>query len=506
MLNGLFDKKSLALLQKEMAGENRLRRVLGPVSLTAMGIGTIIGAGIFVIVGKTAHSTTGPALICSFLVSGTACIFAALCYAEFAAMVPAAGSAYTYAYATLGELFAWIIGWDLILEYTVAAATVANGWSKYFQSFIALFGLHVPSVLAKAPVTEELALTGSLIDLPALLIASILTVILVIGIKESANFNAVMVVIKLAVVLFVIAVGVFYIKPANWHPFAPYGWKGLSFFGDKWVWGTIAHGQPVGMLAGAGMIFFAYIGFDCVSTQAEEAKNPQRDVPVGIIASLLICTVLYIAVAAVLTGMVRYDQIEIDAPVAAAFRSVGLHWAEFIVSLGALAGLTSVQMALMLGQSRVLFAVSRDGLLAKGFFAAIHPRFRTPWKSTVVTGAAVAMLSAVIPLGVLLELVNIGTLLAFVIVCLAVLVMRKINPDTPRPFRCPWVPVLPILGALTCLMLMLSLPSQNWLRLLVWLLIGFCIYFFYGRKHSVLAVIRRQEVECPADALPQTEE
>ena len=488
-MNRLFAKKSLELLLEEMAGEHRLRRVLGPFSLTALGIGTIIGTGIFVVIGKVAHDTTGPALIVSLMTSGAACIFAALCYAEFASMAPVAGSAYTYAYATLGELFAWIIGWDLVLEYTVAASTVAHGWSDYFQNLIGLFGFVLPKSVAAVPwdvqaATNHLVATGGYIDLPALFISVALTVILVIGIRESATFNAAMVVIKLAVVLMVICVGAFYVVPANWSPFAPYGWKGLNFLGK---------GQPIGMLAGAGIMFFAYIGFDAVSTHAEEARNPRRDVPIGIVASLLICTVLYIAMAAVLTGMVRYDQIDAHAPVAAAFKTIGLPWAQFVVSVGALAGITSVQMVLMLSQPRVLLAMARDGLLPESFFGAVHPRFRTPWKSTILTGLVVGTASSLIPLGVLLELVNIGTLLAFVMVCVAVLVMRRIYPDAARPFRCPFVPVLPVLGAISCLMLMFSLPAGNWWRLLVWLLIGFCIYFFYGRHRSVLAKNRQEQ-------------
>lgn len=493
-----FATKSLDLLLEEMAGEHRLHRVLGPVSLTAIGIGTIIGAGIFVAVGAAACKTTGPAIIASIMVSGVACVFAALCYAEFAAMAPVAGSAYTYAYATLGEVFAWIIGWDLILEYTVASSAVAHGWSHYFQNLIGMAHLRIPETLSKAPFitdpgSHQLVTTGTLVDLPAFAIAALITVILVLGIKESARFNAIMVVIKLFVVLFVIVVGAFFVDPANWHPFAPYGWKGLSFFGGAFHWGEVVNGLPVGMLAGAGIMFFAYIGFDCVSTQAEEARNPQRDVPIGIIASLLICTVLYIAFAAVLTGMVPYNKIDIDAPVAAAFSRVQLPWAQLLISVGALAGMTSVILGLMLGQPRVLLAMSRDGLLPKSFFADIHPRFRTPWKSSILTGVAVATLSAILPLDTLLQLVNIGTLLAFVIVCLAVLVMRRTNPDAIRPFRCPFVPVTPILGALLCIVLMLSLPSGNWLRLIVWLLVGFGIYICYGRHHSVLAKMREQK-------------
>ena len=492
MVHHLFKRKSLGLLHEEMKGDNRLRRVLGPWSLTSLGIGCIIGAGIFVITGYAAHFKAGPALLLSFVVAGMACIFSALCYAEFASMAPVAGSAYTYAYATLGELLAWIIGWDLILEYTVASASVAHGWSKYFQNFIGMFHIKVPHLFSGAPFDYNpssgiFMYTGSWFDLPALVIVAIITVVLVIGIHESSRFNNVMVAIKVSVVVLVIVVGAFYIKAANWHPFAPFGWAGLSIFGHT-VWGqTGADGAPVGMLAGAAMIFFAYIGFDSVSTHAEEARNPQRDVPIGIIVSLIICTVLYIAVTIVLTGMVPCDQIDTDAPIAAAFQRVGLQWGQFIVSLGAVAGITSVMLVLMLSQPRVLLAMARDGLLPPSFFAAVHPRFRTPWKSTILTGIAVGSLASLIPLGILAELVNIGTLFAFVIVCTSVLVMRYINPQAHRPFRCPFVPVIPLLGVLLCLVLMFSLPSANWLRLFIWMAIGVIIYFLYGRHRSVLA-------------------
>jgi APA family basic amino acid/polyamine antiporter len=413
-------------------------------------------------------------------------------------MAPVAGSAYTYAYATLGELFAWIIGWDLILEYTVASASVAHGWSKYFQNFIGMFHIKVPHVFSGAPFDYNPSSgifmhTGSWFDLPALVIVAILTIVLVIGIHESSRFNNVMVAIKVFVVILVIVVGAFYVKAANWHPFAPFGWVGLSIFGHT-VWGqTGADGSPVGMLAGAAMIFFAYIGFDSVSTHAEEARNPQRDVPIGIIVSLIICTVLYIGVTIVLTGMVPYDQIDTDAPVAAAFQRVGLQWGQFIVSLGAVAGITSVMLVLMLSQPRVLLAMARDGLLPPSFFAAVHPRFRTPWKSTILTGIAVGSLASLIPLGILAELVNIGTLFAFVIVCTSVLVMRYINPQAHRPFRCPFVPLIPVLGVLLCLVLMFSLPSANWLRLFIWMSVGIIIYFLYGRHRSVLARHRAAE-------------
>ena len=498
-MNQLFAKKPLSLLLEEMAGEHRLRRVLGPVQLTSLGVGAIIGTGIFVLTGVAAHDRTGPALILSFVISGIACIFAALCYAEFASMVPVAGSAYTYAYATMGELFAWIIGWDLVLEYAVASSTVAHGWSHYFQDFIGIFGLKIPYALTNAPFdydpkTGILALTGTTLDLPAVVIAAIVTIVLVKGIRESASFNAVMVCIKVAIVLFVIGVGSFYVNPANWHPFAPYGLTGISFFGKTLSGQTGGGGEPLGMLAGAAIIFFAYIGFDSVSTHAEEARKPKRDVPIGIVASLIICTILYIAVSAVLTGMVPYDQIDINAPVSSAFGKVGLPWAQFLISLGAIAGITSVLLVMMLSQPRVLLAMARDGLVPHSFFGAIHERFRTPWKATILTGAFVALMAAFVPLRILAELVNIGTLLAFVIVCGAVLIMRKTNPDAERPFRVPFAPLTPILGIAFCLLLMFSLPPENWMRLFIWLAIGLLIYFSYGKKHSVMSRYLTKEI------------
>ncbi len=492
MAHSIFSRKPLALLLEEAKGENRLRRILGPVQLTSLGVGAIIGTGIFVLTGQAAHDKTGPSLMLSFVAAGIACVFAALCYAEFASMVPVAGSAYTYAYATLGELFAWIIGWDLILEYAVGSATVAHGWSSYFQDFISIFGLHLPKAWTLAPFDYDPAvghfvMTGTFIDVPAIVITFIITAILVKGIRESASFNAAMVGFKLLIVLFVIVVGAFYVNPANWTPFAPYGFTGISVFGHTLFGQTGKGGEPLGMLAGAGMIFFAYIGFDSVSTHAEEAKKPSRDVPIGIITSLVVCTILYIAVAAVLTGMVPYDKIDINAPVSNAFAQVGLPWAQFLISLGALTGITSVLLVMMLSQPRVMLAMARDGLVPESFFGAIHEKFRTPWKSTILTGFAVALAGGLLPLRVLAELVNIGTLLAFVIVCAAVLIMRRTNPQAERPFRAPFVPLTPILGILTCLLLMFSLPTENWWRLFIWLAIGFLIYFGYGRKHSSLA-------------------
>ncbi len=476
----LFAVKTVDVLLAEMAGEHRLRRVLGPVSLTALGVGAIIGAGIFVLTGLAANRHAGPGLVLSFVIAGAGCALAALCYAEFASMVPVAGSAYAYAYATLGELFAWIIGWDLVLEYAVASSTVAHGWSHYFMAFLNIFDVTLPARWAANPIDFDPALgawvrTGAVCNLPAALIVFVITAILVIGIRESAGFNAAMVILKLVVVGFVIVAGARYVKVENWHPFLPYGLPGV--------------------FRGAAYIFFAYIGFDSVSTHAEEARNPQRDVPIGIITSLALCTLLYILVAGVLTGMVRYDQIDIDAPVANAFAQRGLPVAVFFISLGAVVGITSVLLVLLLSQARVLLAMARDGLIPYRFFGAVHPRFRTPHRATILTGVLVAAAAALFPLKLLAELVNIGTLMAFVIVCTAVIVMRRTNPDLPRPFRTPWVPVVPGLGVLANLALMFSLGWENWVRLVVWLLIGFVIYFGYGRRRSRLAQALTQEIK-----------
>ncbi|MCI0489707.1 MAG: amino acid permease [Blastocatellia bacterium] len=499
MASQFFARKPLALLLEEMAGEHRLRRILGPVTLTSLGVGAIVGAGIFVTTGAIARQTSGPALMLSYVAAGLVCVFAALCYAEFASMVPVAGSAYTYAYATLGEVFAWIIGWDLVLEYAVGSAVVANGWSGYFQKVLNTLGVTIPTevsgpVIKYDPSTGGFLSTGSFINLPAVAVVVLVTIVLVVGIKESASFNAIMVGVKVAAVLFVIGVGIFYINTDNWSPFAPYGMTGLSFFGHTVAGQADVGGKPLGMLAGAALAFFAYIGFDSVSTHSEEAKNPQRDVPIGIIASLLICTVLYIAVVAVLTGMVPYNQLDINAPVSDAFDKVGLTWAQFMISLGGVTGITSVLLVMLLSQPRVLLAMARDGLLPPSFFGAVHEKFRTPWKSTILTGGFVCMLTAFLPIDILLELVNIGTLLAFVIVCAAVMIMRKTHPDAERPFRAPFVPLVPILGILTCLILMFSLPPHNWWRLAVWLGIGFVIYFAYGRRHSVMRHYLAREI------------
>ena len=520
--NPLFAKKPMEWLctESEESGQHSLKRTLGAFHLTALGVGAIIGAGIFVLSGLGAHYA-GPALMLSFVLSGLGCAFASLCYAEFAAMIPLAGSAYTYAYATLGELFAWIIGWDLTLEYAMGASTVSSGWSNHFVELLDILHLKMPLWLAYdhwtalhtaeklvarqmaqasdatlVPGTQAFLDKVSLImsanspelvqrahdllaaptifgmeigfNLPAFVIALIITTILAIGIRESARFNATIVVIKVSVVLFVIALGIRYISAANWgpdwHSFAPYGFSGIG--------------------AGAAYIFFAYIGFDAVSTTAQEAKNPQRDLPIGIIASLLICTVLYIAVAGVLTGMVNWRDVNIEAPIARAFLDRGLTTASHVITLGALAGLTSVMLVMLLGQTRVLYSMANDGLLPRKFFAAIHPRFRTPYKNTIAVGLLAAIVGSITPIDDIGKMVNIGTLLAFVIVCIAVMVLRKSNPGQPRPFRTPWVPVVPILGILFNGYMMYKLGWLNWARLFGWLAIGLVIYFTYSQYHS----------------------
>ena len=469
------------MLRAELASADRLHRVLGPVALTSLGVGAIIGAGIFVMTGLAARDYAGPSLMLSFVIAGIGCALAALCYAEFASMIPVAGSAYTYAYATLGELMAWIIGWDLVLEYAIASCAVAHGWSHYLQAFLALFELHIPPALAIDPLSADPAVLAGTwhlggipicFDLPALVIVALLTVVLVIGIRESAGLNSAIVALKLGIVLFVIAAGFGHVNTANWHPF---------FHHERGVAGTFQ---------GAAYVFFAYIGFDSISTHAEEARNPERDVPIGILISLALCTVLYIAVAGILTGMVPYREIDIDAPIAHAFASMGLPVATFIISFGAVAGITSVLLVMMLSQARILLAMARDGLLPPSFFAAVHPRFRTPYRSTILVGAVVGVVAALLPLKVLAELVNIGTLFAFVVVCAAVLIMRYTRPDVHRPFRTPLVPVVPVLGMLSNLTLMVALGWENWARLIVWMVIGLVIYGCYGYHRSHLATVR----------------
>jgi len=494
MAHRMFARKPLRTLLAEarQEGEGRLRRALGPVHLTAIGIGSILGAGIFVTTGAIARQTAGPSLLLSYAVAAVACFFAALCYAEFASLVPVAGSAYVYAYATLGELPAWTLGWALVLEYGGGAALVANGWSGYLQSVLGSFGLRLPHavsgpVVRYDPALGHLVATGSFVNLPAVAIVAVLMVVLIAGIRESARFNAAMVVVKLLAVLFVVGVGAFYVDPRNWRPFAPYGWGGIGLFGKTLFGGADAGGRPLGMLAGAGLAFLSYFGFDAVSTQSEEARRPQRDVPIGTLWSLVTCTGLYMAVIAVLTGMVRYDRLDLDAPLANAFEQVGLGWAKLVIALAGVAGITTVLLVLLLALPRILLAMARDGLLPERFFSAVHPRFRTPYKATLATGLLVGASTAFLPIDVIVNLAIMGTLFIFVVVCAAIPVMRRAHPEAERLFRVPWSPLVPLLGAASCLLMMCSLPGENWLRLLIWLALGMAIYLAYGRRHSVLA-------------------
>ena len=493
----------LILSEAHETGEHSLRRALGPTNLITLGIGAIIGTGIFVLTGTATARYAGPAIVLSFVFAAIGCVFAGLCYAEFASMIPVAGSAYTYGYATLGEIFAWIIGWDLVLEYAFGAATVASGWSGYLISLLGDFGIKLPASLAGTrwdeflyynnhwestkligPKLQNLGIDPAtlphahgvfnLFGFAAILIA---TLILVIGIKESANFNSGIVIIKVAVLLVFIAIGVKYLfshpelTKANWHPFIPANTGEFGAFG----WS--------GIVRGAAIIFFAYIGFDAVSTAAQEARNPARDMPIGILGSLAICTVLYIAVALVLTGLVVYRVLGVADPLAVGIDSTGVHWGSFVVKIGALMGLSSTIVVMLLGQSRVFFSMSRDRLLPR-MFSIVHPRFRTPWISTLTVGTFVAILAASLPIDILGEMVNIGTLLAFVIVCAGVWVIRRRHPELQRPFRTPWVPFTPIMGIVISLIMILFLQPITWIRLGVWLLIGMFIYFFYGRSHS----------------------
>src|SRR6478609_412732 len=500
----LLATKPLKIILDEAheTGEHSLRRALGPTNLITLGIGAIIGTGIFVLTGTATALHAGPAIVLSFVLAGVGCVFAGLCYAEFASMIPVAGSAYTYGYATLGEIFAWIIGWDLVLEYAFGAATVASGWSGYFISLLGDFGIKLPASIAgthwdefifynnhwenAAKIVPKLKLLGidpatlphahGVFNLLGFLAIVFCTLVLVIGIKESANFNTAIVVTKVVVLLIFIAIGGNYLlghrelMDANWHPFIPEN-NGFGQFGMS------------GILRAAGIIFFAYIGFDAVSTAAQEAKNPERDMPIGILGSLVICTFLYIMVAGVLTGLVNYRNLNVPDPLAIGIDSTGVRWGSLLVKLGALMGLTSTIVVMLLGQSRVFFSMSKDGLLPS-LFKAIHPRFRTPWISTLTVGFCVAVLAASLPINVLGEMVNIGTLLAFIIVCAGVWVIRRRNPGLPRPFKTPWVPFVPIMGIVISFYLMCNLTGLTWIRLAIWLVLGMVIYFVYGRSHS----------------------
>ncbi len=507
----LLATKPLNVLMAEAheTGEHSLKRALGPINLITLGIGAIIGAGIFVLTGQAAAMYAGPAIMLSYVLAGLGCVFAGLCYAEFASVIPIAGSAYTYGYATLGEIFAWIIGWDLILEYAFGAATVASGWSSTLVAFLQDYGIELPPQICDTPGTvwvryatppsatpywqplntvqtvlksnhidwHTLPHATAVFNLVAFLAIIAVTVILIIGIKESANFNTAIVFVKLIAVLTFIVVAADYVikNPAvahqNWQTFLPpngghfgaYGWSGIA--------------------RAAGVVFFAYIGFDAVSTAAQEARNPQKDMPIGILGSLVICTILYLLVSGLLTATVHYTRLNIGAPVSLAIRQTGVKWGSYVVNAGALAGLSTVMLVMLLGQSRVFYSMAHDRLLWK-WAGDIHPRFRTPWKSTAITGICVAFIGSLVPIGDLGEMVSIGTLMAFVIVCAGVWVMRKRRPDVKRPFRTPWVPLVPILGMIISLLMMVSLNTATWIRLVVWLIIGMTIYFTYGIKHS----------------------
>src|SRR5947209_1553487 len=513
----LLAKKPLGTILAEAheTGEHSLKRALGATNLITLGIGAIIGTGIFVITGTATAEHAGPAIVLSFIFAAIGCVFAGLCYAEFASMIPVAGSAYTYGYATLGEIFAWIIGWDLVLEYAFGAATVASGWSGYFISLLGDFGIKLPPSLAgtrwdefiyynnhwepvklilpklKAAGIDAATLPhpSGVFNLLGLLAIIGATLILVIGIKESANFNSGIVIVKVCVLLIFVWLGAAYLlhhpglthEPMHWHPFIPPNTGSFGQFGIS------------GILRAAGIIFFAYIGFDAVSTAAQEAKNPAKDMPIGILGSLVICTILYIIVALVLTGLVAYPDLDVRDPLAVGIDRTGVHWGSLLVKIGALMGLSSTIVVMLLGQSRVFFSMSKDGLLPS-MFSAVHPKFRTPWISSITVGVFVAALAASLPINVLDEMVSIGTLLAFVIVCAGIWVLRRRDPNLERPFRTPMVPLVPILGIVISFAMMASLNGVTWLRLAVWLVLGMIIYFFYGRHNSRVQKLAAQPV------------
>jgi APA family basic amino acid/polyamine antiporter len=470
----LATRKSIDHLQAE-AGKPTLRRALGPLNLTALGIGSVIGTGIFVLTGTAASQNAGPALVISMLIAALACAFAGLCYAELASMIPVAGSAYTYAYASSGEFVAWIIGWDLILEYALSGATVAVGWSGYLVSFLRDLGMAFPPALTVAPNATAVGPDGSVVagvfNLPAAAIVLLVTALLVIGIRQSANTNTALVVLKTAVLILFVALGAAYVRRENLVPFIPPNTGQFGHFGVS------------GVFRGAAIMFFAYVGFDAVSTAAQEARNPQRDMPIGILASLFICTVIYIAVAIVLIGIVPYRRLNVADPIAIGIDATGLTWFSPVVKVSALFGLFSTILVQLLGQTRIFFSMSRDGLLPP-LFGRVHPRFRTPHLSTLLTGSVMAVAAGLLPLGILSQLVSIGSLLAFLLVCIGVVLLRKTAPAVERPFRVPWVPWVPILGGLSCLAQMVSLPWSTWERLLVWLVLGWAIYFLYSRRHA----------------------
>jgi APA family basic amino acid/polyamine antiporter len=479
MANPLFTKKPMEVLMAESGDSSHgLKRTLGKFNLITLGIGAIIGAGIFVLTGQAAAQYAGPAVSISFVVAGFACAFAGLCYAEFASMIPIAGSAYTYAYATMGRLVAWIIGWALILEYLFSGSTVAVGWSGYVVNFLSSIGIEIPASLASAPVGIDpdgggLMLTGSIINLPAVLIVFLVTILLYRGIKESASFNNIVVIVKLTVIVLFILLGWQYINQENWVPFVPENTGGFGDFG--WT----------GVMRAASVIFFAYVGFDAVSTAAQEAKNPQRDMPWGILGSLVLCTIVYIIVSLVMTGMANYTELNTSAPIAVAIDKAGedLKWFSPFIKIGAIAGLSSVILVMLMGQTRIFYSMSKDGLFFKKF-GDIHPKYQTPYFATIVTGSIALATSGLLPIGILGELVSFGTLLAFIIVCLGVLILRYQQPDLKRPFQTPLFPVTPILGIISCMAVMFSLNTLILQIAFVWILLGLMVYYGYGRKHA----------------------
>ncbi len=448
--------------------QSGLNRCLSAWDLAFLGIGAIIGTGIFVLTGIAAATQSGPAVVLSFVIAGFACAFAALAYAELASSVGGCGSAYGYSYAAFGELMAWMIGWDLLLEYGISVAAVANGWSGYFNNALTAIGIPLPTALTKAPML------GGIINLPASVIILLLMSLLIIGVKQSARTNNAMVFVKLLTILVFIGIAIFHINPANWHPFMPYGW-----------FETLPDGKTTGVLAGASMVFFAYVGFDAVSTATEETVNPQRDVPIGLVSSLAICTVIYIVVSGLLTGIAHYSDLNVSSPVAHALQLIGFNWASALVSTGVIAGLTTVMLVLYYALTRIIFAMSRDGLLSP-FFAAVNPKTQTPVRVIVLCGVIISTIAGLVPLGELAELVNIGTLAAFVLVCFGVIVLRVRQPHLHRPFRNPLNPLFPILGMLSCGALMGFLPGITWLRFIIWLVIGLIVYFTYSMHHSKL--------------------
>jgi basic amino acid/polyamine antiporter, APA family len=482
MASQLLATQSIDALHAQEASGNELRRALTATQLTLLGIGGIIGTGIFVLTGTAAANHAGPALALSFIVAGIGCTLAGLCYAEFAAMIPVSGSAYSYSYATLGEGIAWFIGWNLILEYLFAVATVSVGWSGYAISLLEQLHIHIPAALANAPLGPgvdglHIVRTGAILNLPAMAIVAVIATICYIGIQQSAAFNSVIVAIKVTVVVLFILFGMSYINTAHWHPFIPPNTGTTGVFG----WS--------GVMAASGVIFFAYIGFDAISTAAQETKNPQRDMPIGILASLIVCTVLYVAVAVVLTGMVSYKELDVAAPVALALdKYAGLHWLGLPLKLGAVAGMTSVMLVMTIAQARIFFAMARDGLLPR-FFGRVHPRFRTPSTSTVITGVVAAIIGGLFPVKLLGEVVSIGTLAAFVTVCIGVLVLRRTRPDLQRPFRAPWPWFTCIAGALVCGFMMYMLGTPTWWRLGLWTAAGVIVYVLYGYRHSRLRAV-----------------